>query len=233
MTVSSQSHEATERQTWDGHWRLLSRRGSVVGAIASLVRRWLLRPTVARHARRHFAAAGVFVEAGCGTSEASLGVDRNGRTTVGLDFSLTALVLAKHGGLFDGLVCSDIRLLPFRDTCVAGVWNLGVMEHFEPATCSVILREFKRVLEVERGRAILFWPPTFGLSRWVLAPFELVRGLLAGKRFRFYPDEVNRLPSKRAAYEAFEEAGLETCAVHFGPSDGFNHLIVIGKPRQR
>ncbi len=183
---------------WDRHWRELSSRGAILGQLASAFRRVFLVPAVRHYTDRSFSSDGVFVETGCGTSESSVGICRQGRRLIGVDFSLEALRLARRQRTFDHVLCADIRHLPFRDGVIDGVWNLGVMEHFDEAEGFAVLTEFERVLSVERV-VILFWPPTFGLSRWMLAPFEWLRSRLSGREFRFFPDEVSRLRSKRHA----------------------------------
>ena len=70
------------------------------------------------------------------------------------------------------------------------------MEHFEASDGLELLVELERILRAN-GTVILFWPPMFGLSWWALAPFEWERRRLSRREFRFFPDEVNRLRSKR------------------------------------
>ncbi len=217
------------KQNWERHWQALEGERSTFGKLASIVRRVLLSRAVQHYAERYFPARGLFVEAGCGTSESSGRIDRRGRQFIGLDFSIEALREARQNGTFDGLVCADIRHLPFRDEAVSGIWNLGVMEHFYPAEGRQILDEFRRVARSGDGTLLLFWPPTYGLSRWVLAPFEWLRSRTLGREFRFFPDEVNRLPSKAAARDTLAESQLEPVRVDFTPRDGFNHLIVVGR----
>lgn len=218
-----------ERQAWERHWRTLAGVRSLFGALASVVRKLLLSRAVRHYAERFFADEGLFVEAGCGTSESSRRLRGGTRKLVGLDFSLEALNRARGEGTFSALVCADVRRLPFRDTAVAGAWNLGVMEHFPAAEGQRILGELRRVLRPGVGTLLLFWPPTFGLSRWVLAPFERLTSLLRGRPFHFFPDEVNRLPSRAAARRALSDAELEPVRIDFTPRDGFNHLILVAR----
>jgi SAM-dependent methyltransferase len=218
-----------ERQDWEHHWHALGGERSLFGVLASAVRKVLLSRAVHHYTERSFAEQGIFVEAGCGTSESSRRIRRHGRKLVGLDFSLEALRQARQERTFDSLVCGDIRRLPFRQDSLAGIWNLGVMEHFHAPQGQAILREFRRVLRGGHGTLLLFWPPTFGLSRWVLAPFEWLRSRSTGREFRFFPDEVHRLPSRGAVRELLAAADLETLQVDFTPRDGFNHLIVIAR----
>jgi SAM-dependent methyltransferase len=196
------------------------------GTLASLVRQVLLSRAVRHYTSRFFGPNGVFVEAGCGTGESATRIERLDRKLVGVDFTLAALGLARRQRSFHSLVCADIFHLPFRGSSVAGIWNLGVMEHFAPPSVLASLGEFKRVV-APGGTVLLFWLPSFGLSRWVLAPLEWMRSRLAGREFRFFPDEVNRLPSRRAAREALDRAGLQPISVDFNHRDGFNHLILV------
>jgi SAM-dependent methyltransferase len=219
----------SEREIWERHWRGLAGGPSArFGALASLVRRTVLRRAVAHYARRYFPLSGTCVEAGCGTAQASESVDRRERNLVGLDFSLGVLAAARGGRApHRSWVQGDIRALPFRDGALAGIWNLGVMEHFSPDEGRAILREFLRVL-APGGCAVLFWPPEFGLSRMVLAPIELARSR-RGRPFRFFPDEVNRLRSRRHARETLRAGGFEPVAVDFTPRDAFIHLVAVGR----
>lgn len=199
-----------------------------MGRIASLVRRVLLAPAVGRYAERYFPADGVVVEMGCGTGQASGAIRPRRRALVGLDFSLPALLEARRGRTpYRGLVRGDIRALPFADGSLAAAWNLGVMEHFVAAEGAAILRELCRALR-PGACAVLFWPPRLGLSRWVLAPFEWLRSR-PGRPFRFFPDEVNRLRSRRHARETLAAAGFDAVAVDLTPRDAFIHLIVVGR----
>lgn len=223
------SSPVPERRDWQRHWRELSDERSFFGTLASVVRKVLLSRAVRRYSDRFFARHGWFLEAGCGTAESSGRIRRHGRKLIGLDFSLAVLSHARRQGTFDSLVCADVRRLPFRDAVFSGLWNLGVMEHFHPPQARSILQEFRRILRPGIGTLVLFWPPTFGLSRFVLAPFEWLRSRLGGRQFQFFPDEVNRLPTRLAARRALEEAELEYMRADFTPRDGFNHLVVVGR----
>lgn len=218
---------ASERQIWDDHWRDLAAAGSPFGRLASWVRRAILRPAVRHYTDRWLAAEGVLVEAGCGTGEASAVVHRGSRRLVGLDFSLPILLAGRGRPPYHLRIAADLRALPFADGAVAGFWNLGVLEHFPPAEGLAVLREMRRALS-PGGRAVLFWPPSFGLSRWLLAPVEALRSLGARRRFRFFPDEVNRLSSRRHGRATLAAAGFQTLAADFTARDSFIHLVLVG-----
>jgi SAM-dependent methyltransferase len=218
----------SEQLGWERHWHSTAGPSSLVGLIATLVRRQILSRAVRHYADRFFEPAGVFVECGCGTGQASQRMMRDGRRLVALDFALGALRQAARVPCFNDRLQADIRRLPFRDGSVTGIWNLGVLEHFEAGTAVEILSEFRRVLK-PGGTVILFWPPEFGSSRWVLAPFEWLVSRKRGHKFRVFPDEVNRLRSKRQAAETLRAAGLEPASIDFTARDAFIHMVVVAK----
>jgi len=216
-----------DRRSWNRHWRGLDREASAFGRLASLVRRNILARAVRHYAELYFPASGTLVEVGCGSGEASTAIRRAGRRLVGCDYSMAALA-AVDRRTYDSRVLAEAAHLPFRDGTVDGIWNLGVMEHFLPATAEKILLEFSRVLARGR-RVVMFWPPAFGSSRLVLAPIEWATSLVRRRTFRFFPDEVNRLASRRAATGLIAGAGLRPVAAHFNATDAFIHVVVVAE----
>ena len=216
-----------DARIWDRHWAALSEKKSLFGRVASLVRTALLSRAVRAFADEHFAKDGIFVEAGCGTAESSTRIDPRGRTLVAMDISRLALRAARRVPVFNGLLQGDLFRLPFRDGTVAGLWNLGVMEHFPTEEGRALLREFARVLR-PGGVALLFWPPEFGSSRLVLAPIEALRSR-AGAPFRFFPDEVNRLRSRAHGIAMLEGTGLEPAVLSLSARALFIHLVVVAR----
>jgi len=217
-----------DRSVWDRHWATLSGRSSLFGRVASSVRRQLLSRAVRHYAAAFFPADGVFVEAGCGTAQSSCRLGGGGRTLSALDFSLPALREARRVPAFASFVQADVFRLPFREDSISGLWNLGVMEHFEASAGRLVLEEFRRVLK-PGATAILFWPPEFGASRLVLAPVEALVSFFRKTPFRFFPDEVNRLRSRGQARQMLLEAGFEAAAVDVTPRDLFIHLVVVAR----
>ena len=217
-------------EVWDRHWRELHGRRSLFGNLASLVRRLVLCRAVRHYTGRYFPREGWFAEAGCGTGQASGRIEPAARRLLGLDVSLQALLDARRTSSYRALLQCDISQLPFRDGSLAGVWNLGVMEHFPPARGQEILRELGRAL-CPGGTALLFWPPEHGSSRLVLGPIEWIRSRLTGKKFEFFPAEVNRLRSFGHACDMLRGGELEPAAVHWSFQDLFIHFVVVGRKR--
>jgi SAM-dependent methyltransferase len=217
-----------EQAAWEHHWQSTGKANSLVGRIASVVRSQILSRAVRHYADLYFGDEGVFIECGCGTGQSSARIPAGRRRVVALDLSLEALRQTGHVTSFTDRVQADIRRLPFPDGSVAGIWNLGVMEHFDAAAAAEILSEFRRVLR-PGAAAILFWPPEFGSSRWVLAPVERLIGWRRGRPFHVFPDEVNRLRSKRHAAEILRAAGLLPSAIDFSARDAFIHMVVVAR----
>ncbi len=240
MSVNTSTQQASETasadtartasRNWDHHWLALGkgRSRSLFGWGSSLVRHLIFQPAVRFFLDKYFPAEGVFVEMGCGTGESSATVPRRNRKFVGLDFSTVALGQAQSTGCFDSLLCADLFQLPLQSHSIDGIWNLGVMEHFERAALTKSLAEFRRVLK-PGGVIALFWPAEANLSRWILGPIEVLRSTVTGRTFHFFPDEVSRLKSRQQASEILCEAGFAILDIDFSPRTAFIHMVVVAR----
>ena len=128
----------------------------------------------------------------------------------------------------DALMQADIMALPYKSESLAGLWNLGVMEHFPESSIQTCLKEFHRVLAVG-GVMILFWPSEHNASRWILGPIEWLMSRMRGQSFTFFPDEVSRLRSKDQAARYLREAGLEPLRIDFSLRTAFIHVVVVAR----
>jgi SAM-dependent methyltransferase len=203
-----------EAGEWERHWAQLT--DSLKGRLFSLYRRQVRSRSVARTLQRLFPTSGVFAECGCGSGETGSRLHtRTGQTCLAVDFSWHALRQALNQPCLAGGVQADIRDLPFRDDSLDGIWNLGVMEHFELDEQRVILREFRRVLKPGAFVA-LWWPPPWGLDYLLLRPFG-----------DLFPGEPGRV-SRATARSQLESAGFRNVSVSVAPSDAFTELLVTG-----
>ena len=76
---------------------------------------------------------GLFLEAGCGPARLSFLLAKEGIKTVGIDFSLNALLIArnlfKRERLSGSFVCGDVLRMPFRENIFSFSYTGGVLEH--------------------------------------------------------------------------------------------------------
>ena len=148
---------------WDVHWKSEEKKGTREG-IATFVREDIFAPTVDHFIQEYFSPSGICVEAGCGSAETSIKIEKKRRVLIALDISSEALKRARRIKVFDKYIKADIMKMPFKEDSVSGIWNLGVMEHFHEPEIQKILKEFHRVLK-PGGRVILFWPADYSSSQ--------------------------------------------------------------------
>lgn len=198
---------------WEAHWT--DQKRSFFGALCSVYRRHIRARSVAQSFERYFPKAGVFAECGSGSSETSCRIKVHQRRLIAVDFSSQALARASRISQISECLLADLRELPFADQSLDGIWNLGVMEHFDEDEQLLILKAFHRALK-PGGRVLLWWPPKWALDRTLLAPF--------GWRFPSEPGRVTR----REAAGLLEAAGFRDVQVQFPISDAFTELLAIG-----
>lgn len=217
----------TDPQGWQAYW---SAKDDVAhagyDAIASAYRRLVLRPILEQTLQRHVPAGASILHAGCGSGQLDGGLHERFRVTA-LDLAPAALrryarqnppARVVHGDLFD---------LPFEDGTFDGAFNLGVIEHFEPAEIERLLRSLRRVLK-PGAPLVLFWPHRRATSVAVLKAASFGLGKLGWQRAPFHPPEVSLLGSEEEARTHLERAGFRFERYAFGPRDGFIQAIVVG-----
>lgn len=203
---------APEALDWTQHWAALDR--TLTGSTFSWYRRHIRSRSVAREVHRFFPQAGVFAECGCGTSETSCRLQPSIRQTfLAVDFARDTLSRAVTTQCMAGAIQADIRSLPFQDATLDGIWNLGVMEHYEDDDALLALREFHRALK-PNGHVLLWWPPPYGLDFLLL---RTIPGLFPREPGRRTPSEIVRLMTA---------AGFGRATISFPFHDCFTELLV-------
>jgi dolichol-phosphate mannosyltransferase len=228
-------------QDWNSYWSGQSKagdrpssrpqtaeyHGTTYDLIAGIYRRMIIKRNLERAILRTFPPGATLLHAGCGSGQVDTDLQTRMRITA-LDISPGALFLyarnnpaaadVKHGSIFQ---------LPFPDSSLDGIYNLGVMEHFTPAQIAEILREFRRVLRPE-GKIVLFWPHARATSVFVLRAVHLVLRHLMKSAKQLHPPELTHMRSRRHAQALLDEAGFEVVDYRFGLSDCFVQAIIVG-----
>ena len=128
---------------WSNHWAE-DKQDSFSQRFFSMYRKLVFSRTVAHYINRYFPESGVLVEAGSGTSETSIRIDKKdgGRILVAVDIILP--ILEENHAVMDVKIGGDIFHLPFLDGSLDGLWNVGVMEHFPHPQIDLMMGEFYR-----------------------------------------------------------------------------------------
>lgn len=234
MTVGAESASPTDEppntpDAWDDYWRARAAGGNAIyQAIAGLYRRYVFRRALARRLAACFEDGAPLLHAGCGSGEVDAEVVDRYRITA-LDFSPLALARyrARYGDRAT-VLRGDLFGIPVADGAFAGVYNMGVMEHFADGEIDLLLAEFRRVLR-PGGCAVLFWPPEFGLTVRVLKAVHFVLNDVLGRNVHLHPAEPSRLRSRRQIDERLRRHGFSLAGFHFGPSDLFTHAVVVAR----
>lgn len=212
---------------WAQHWSSENQK-SFSQKFFSFYRKAVFARTVGFFCNEYFPKKGVFIEAGCGTAETSLRIDKQGggRRLIAADIVLPVL---KHcHPVMDERVCGDIFALPFAADSIDGIWNVGVMEHFTQAEINAILAEFHRVLKPDQ-RIILLIPGVDSPPQKILRVLEkIINFRRKEKNFRFHPPEISQIKSKKAGREMLNRNKFVLEKYEFGWRSLFAFKVLVG-----
>ena len=225
----SSSIKSPDSSDWDHYWKLQARGQKAYGYVANLYRKYIIKGTLNHHVLRHFSENSLLLHAGSGSGEVDLDVCQS-MEVIAIDFSSHALstYVECHPDA-ESLSQADIFQLPFPDATFDGVFNLGVMEHFNDEEMVDALTELRRVIK-NNGKILLFWPPQWGLSVFALRCLHGIARAIFKKELNLHPAELNLLKSRRHCQTFCSAAGLEIIGFQFGPRDLFTHQIVTLRP---
>lgn len=213
---------------WSEHWSA-GNQSSLAQRFFGVYRRNVFARTVRYFTEKYFPSSGLLLEAGSGTSETSMLMDKRGggRKLIALDIVLP--VVERSHPVMDVRVCGDIFHLPFPNNSIDGVWNVGVMEHFTQSEIDQILAEFHRVLK-NGGPLILLWPGVDSIPQRILRLIEWVINLAIPRRnaFRFHPAEISQLRSVAEGYQILSRNGFATIEVERGFRSLFAFKVLVG-----
>jgi SAM-dependent methyltransferase len=223
------------QKEWDTHWKKVKTTRSLFGNILEWYRLHIIASAVRYYFERYFPKKGIFVEMGSGTSQTSSRIEKHKRTLIALDISKLALMEAKKIPQIDRTIQGDIFSTKLQGNSIDGIWNLGVMEHFDEKDILKILAEFNRVLK-KGSYVILFWPPRYGSSELALGAVEKVlnvfKRLSKKEEFHFFPGEITRLRSKAHARRIIDASQLDFVKAFFNHRDAYTHIIVVCRKKR-
>ena len=202
-TVRESSDRENTEDEWDKYWHNKNTKSqqadtdnfSLYDVIATLYRRYLIRPNLENHISRIFEPGSSLVHAGCGSGEVDTNLVEKMKIKA-VDFSSQALEIyrANHPGKAETYK-ANISSLPFKNEEFDGVYNLGVMEHFAREDILRILIEFHRITK-NGGKVILFWPPVYGVSVIGLHIIHAFMRYVLGKKGKLHPEEPSKISTR-------------------------------------
>jgi SAM-dependent methyltransferase len=142
--------QTADDEMWDRRW---AENTDLLRAVTSSSRLYFV-PRITRRFLRP--DQGPILEGGCGTGVAMWALQREGYRVTGIDYAKQTVQRLRDAVPELDVRLGDVRKLDFQDASFAGVWSLGVIEHFW-AGYEPILREAHRVLE-PNGLLFLTFP---------------------------------------------------------------------------
>ena len=217
------------RTEWDSYWTAEpSGIRRVYSWIAVLYRLFIIKPALNHYLGRYFSPGDNLLHAGCGGGQVDADVVWRHNITA-LDISPIALEryravnrmvwMVKEGSILD--IPADVGKFD-------GIYNLGVMEHFDSLDIIRILKQFRRVLK-PKGKLVLFWPPWYGLPNRVLRVAHYLLNDVFKMNLKLHPDELTPIRSKPQINELLKKSGFRLVAFEFGPRDLCTHVIVVAE----
>jgi ubiquinone/menaquinone biosynthesis C-methylase UbiE len=231
--ISPESIDASacDNQGWDEYWTNHEQGGRILyDIIAAFYRKMIIKQTLNHFIRKSFKPGHKVLHAGCGSGQVDTDISKYISIT-GLDISLSALKFYRKVNPQNAILHGSIFDIPLPSQSIDGIYNLGVMEHFTEDEIVSILREFRRVLK-PNGRAVIFWPPEFGVSVVFLKGVKwYLQNILGKKNVKIHPDEITRVQSKKHVVGLLENAGFSVEGYYFGLRDFFTYsVIIVEKP---
>ncbi len=203
------------KSNWNEHWNTLNR--SFLNRVFVFFRTNVIAKDVAHSLDKYFPYEGIFLDSGSGTSQTSIRIPKRNRKFVAMD--IAEIIFQDQPNIIDYKVNGDVLRLPFKDNSIDGIWNVGLMEHFQPEELDVILREFNRVLK-KGGSAVLFWPPRYG-------PVALLIKFLGF--FKMFPEEPSLIKSKRWVKGIVERNNFSVVDIKWPLRGALIHQTVVIK----
>lgn len=213
---------------WDAYWAKKQSAGALAyEVVAAVYRKLFIRLNVRRAIFDNFEPHAKLLHAGCGSGQADVDLHERFNVTA-VDISMEALELyGRNNPAVHRLEQADLFKLPFASGSFDGVFNLGVMEHFDEKQIQILLEEFHRVLK-PGGKVVFFWPHARATSVQVIRVIHFVMRWILGKTSKLHPDEITLIYDKAHARSLLESAKFKLERYTFGPRDLFVQALIVG-----
>lgn len=206
------------KNSWNSHWNKLNG-SNLMNKTFMFFRKKVIAKHISDSLEKHFPKEGIFLDSGCGTSQTSLLIKKQKRKIIAMD--ICDIIFKEQPEMLDYKINGDVLNLPFKESSLDGIWNVGLMEHFSEEEVCYILREFHRVLRKE-GKAVLFWPAVYGPINLVVKSLSLInKGM--------FPVEPSLLKSKKWAKKIGEKNGFKIEEIKWPLKGAFIHHTVVLK----
>lgn len=214
------------KEIWDEHWiEKEGIRSLIFKKLVSFYRKFLIAIQVCVYVDRYFSQKGIFLEMGSGTCESSYRISKKNRLFGAVDISAFALSRARTISIIDFCIQADIFKLPLKDASIDGIWNVGVMEHFNQEDLLKILNEFNRVLK-KNSYCILFWPWIIAPSHLIFSYYEKILGIM-GIYKQVFPVAPSMFKHRKTVEKMLKIVGFSEVRFHL-PFFDLTHLVVVG-----
>lgn len=214
-------------QNWNDYWAKKKSK-KLYDFIAYYYRNLLIRPSLDYHIKKFFKKKSFLLHAGCGSGQVDQNIIKLMKIDA-LDISINALKIYKiNNPEVNDLFHSDIFNSGLKKEKYDGIYNLGVLEHFNEKEINIILTEFKRLIK-RKGKILLFWPHKYGLSVIFLKIFTNLIKLVFKKNLNLHPKEITYVKSKDQVSKILKNNGLILEYYYFGMKDMFTQVAILAR----
>lgn len=226
---SREQSSALNGRQWDKYWdKKAGPGGFAYDLVSTFYRKFIIKPAVNYFIQKHFRPGQNLLHAGCGSGQTDIDINAKFNVTA-LDVSPRALSLYRRFNRNNPRVIrGDIFHIPFEDGKFDGVYNVGVMEHFNGEDIERILSELSRIIK-PKGKILVFWPPEFGLSVRALKMIHAILSLIFRRKVKLHPDELTRVLSRSHIEAIGARVNLKIADYYFGPRDFFTQVAIVFK----
>jgi 2-polyprenyl-3-methyl-5-hydroxy-6-metoxy-1,4-benzoquinol methylase len=213
---------------WDEYWYRSLRKNKInkfYDRCAYFYRNFLIGPSFKYYINKYFSKNADLLHAGCGGGEIDNFVIKNFNITA-VDISSNALKLYEK--LNPKIVTKkmDIFDMNLSHKKFDGIYNLGVVEHFNEEQFIELMKHFKTHLK-SNGKIVLFWPPKYGFSVIVLHIIHFIINKILKFNIKLHPDEPFKYHSRSKLENIIKPIGLKVNKTHFNYMDAFTYSIII------